>query len=785
VQLSSGTRIGAYDIVELLGAGGMGEVYLAEDRRLRRQVALKILPRELAADAERKRRFLQEAHAASILVHPHICVIYELGESQGLLYISMEHIEGETLSDRLRRGAMSIPEIVKLGTEIADGVDDAHAKGITHRDLKPANIMISARGHVKVLDFGLAKLRSDASLPDDDESTGFRSVAGTLMGTVPYMSPEQALGRDVGHRSDIFSLGVILYEMVTGRLPFSGATSAERIANIAHVTPESPSKLQPQTPAELERIILKCLEKDPDSRYQSARELEVDLRNVERRSGQPQRSRVPPSWRIAIVVIAAAVTIAVAMFVRSKLTEHRDVESLAVLPFINATQDASNDYLSDGISDTLINNLSQIPNLRVMARSTTFHYKAQTIDPMRVGKELGVSAILAGNVVSRGNLLRIQAELIRSADGSQIWGSQYSGQASDAASFQQRIAADVIRVIRGRLEAGAQQAKISKRGTEDPEAYRLYLKGEYARNRVTNDSLVTAAQLFQQSIDRDPKFALAYVGLADTYLSFESYVDRMSTDSLPRARAAAMKALEIDDTMAEAYASLAMVHFNSWEWEEAEKNFKRSIELNPNYGQANADYATFLVSMSRIPEALEQAKVAQQLEPLSPVINSETAGVKLIAGQVDEGIADLQRILEVEPNMSLAHQWLAFAYLRKKNFDAAIEETQKEIQTSGNTTLAIANSAYIYHAAGRPQEAKMAADEVIRRVVFTPPLDMACAYLAMGDRDAAFQWLERGIIDHSGTMNYITWPPWFDDVQNDPRYAALLKRMRLKKYNRG
>jgi serine/threonine protein kinase/Tfp pilus assembly protein PilF len=767
-----GTSIIHYEIQRKLGSGGMGDVYLAEDRNLRRPVALKILPKEFASDAQRKQRFMQEAHAASILGHPNISVIHEIGEADGLLYISMEYVEGETLADRLKRGPLSTTtEIVDIGVQIADAIDAAHAKGITHRDLKPANVMITPRGHVKVLDFGLAKLRGDDRPLTDEVSTAALSTPGMIMGTVPYMSPEQALGRSVDHRTDIFSLGVILYEMTTGRLPFSGQTSAERIANIAHVTPEPPRA------GALDPIIRKCLEKDPANRYQTARELEADLR----------KANVAPALSRRSMIIAAivAITIATVWLARWKLTQHTDVDSLAVLPFVNGTHDPSIDYLSDGISDTLINNLSQLPKLRVMARSTTFHYKGQTADPRKVGKELGVTAILAGDVVSRGNSLNIRAELIRSSDGSQIWGSQYSGQTSDAASFQQRLSADVIRVIRGRLEGGEQAAKMSKRGTVDPEAYQLYLKGQYARNRLTHQSILTAAQLFQQAIERDPNFALAHVGLADTYLNFEVYTGASPMENLPKARAAAMKALQIDDTMGEAYASLAMIQFNYWEWEEAEKNFKRSIALNSNYAQAHEWYATYLTTMSRLPEALQQIKIAQQLDPLSPVINSNAAAFKIYDGQIDAGMADLKRLVEIEPNMPLAHQWLAFGYLRKKQYNDAIAEVKKDIETSGNTTLAFANAAFIYHVAGRQDEARAAAEEVISRVGFTPPAEMAAAYISIGEHDKAFQWLERGFIDHSGTMTYITWPPWFDEVYQDPRFVSLLKRMGLKRYNAG
>ena len=785
MQVVPGTVVGAYEVVAPLGKGGMGEVYLATDHKLRRRVALKILPSEFSSDTQRKQRFLQEAHAASILVHPHICVIHDVGEAGGLLYISMEYIEGETLADRLGRETIDPVSIANIGAQVADAIDEAHAKGITHRDLKPANIMITSRGHAKVLDFGLAKLRSSDELGNPaEDTTDVKSMVGTLSGTLPYMSPEQALGHPVDHRSDIFSLGVILYEMATRRLPFSGSTPAERIANIVYAEAPSLSQRNPSTPAELERVIRKCLAKDPDDRYQSAHELELDLRNLEH--GRHREGRHPRRWRRTAAAIASAgIIIVAAVVIRSKLTGHSDVDSLAVLPFVNATHDPQIEYLSDGMSDTLIDNLSQLPKLRVMARSTTYRYKGQSLDVKRIGKDLGVNAILAGSVVEHGNALEIQAELVRTADGSRIWGSRYDGQASDAASFGQQITGDVIRAIRGRLEAGQQQAKISRRTTDDPEAYQLYLKGQYARNRATQQSLLEATQLFQRVIDRDPNFAPAYVGLADTYLSAQGYLDQITAETLPKARAAATKALELDNTMPEAFASLAWIQFNSWEWDEAEKNFRKSIELNPNYAQVHLRYAAYLTTLSRIPEALQQARLAQTLEPQSTSINSEAAGIKLVAGHWDEGMGDLRRVADIDPNMPLAHQWLSFGYLRKKQYDRAIEEAKKEIETSGHTTLSVANAAFIYHAAGRKAEATAAAEEVIRAAAFADELNMACAYISIDDFDTAFRWLDRGMLDRSGSMNYITWPPWFDNIHEDPRYRAILRRLGLRKYNGG
>ena len=760
-----GKTILHYNILRKLGSGGMGDVYLAEDTKLRRPVALKILPTEYSSDSQRKRRFLQEAHAASILTHPHICVIYEAGETDdGVLYIAMEYVEGTTLASRINGHPMAAAEIAGFGTQIADAIDEAHAKGIVHRDLKPANIMITSRGHVKVLDFGLAKVREEEEAGGDDVSTGVRSTPGMLVGTLPYMSPEQALGHPVDHRTDIFSLGVVLYEMATGRLPFGGSTASERITNIARTDPPA---LDRSVPAGLERVIRKCLEKDPDHRFQNAHDIDFS------RPAAP-RSAVLKTV-VAVTIVAALIAIGVIWFLSR--TPRNEIESLAVLPFTNATNNPDLEYLSDGIADTLINNLSRLPKLRVMARSTTFRYRGQNSDPQKIGRDLHVNALLTGEVRPHGNALDVSAELVRADDGSQIWGEHYDAPMTDALSLQNRITSDVTRVIRGRLSG--QQEVISKHGTDDNAAYELYLKGRYAWNKQTRESLETAKRRFQEAIDHDPHYALAYVGLADTYLAFITTEYTAEPEALPKAKAAATRALEIDDSVAEAYASLAMTQFNYWQWSDAEKNFRRSLELNPNYATAHDWYSQYLVTRGRMADALEQIRRAQQLDPLSSLIGADAGAVEAMNGNITTAIQGLEQVVKLDPGLPLAHQWLGFAYSLAGRQNDYVAEMEKAM-ASQPSDLANANLAFALHKAGRSAAAEAQKVIVRRNEPGIEPMSVAGAYMAIDDKDHAIEWLAKGVDRHTGTMTYITWPPWFDDIQHDPRYEHLLQRMGLR-----
>ena len=579
------------------------KVYLAEDTNLGRPVALKILPTDVAHDRERLRRFLQEARAAAALHHPNVAHIYEIGEFNGINFIAMEYVGGQTLDAKINHHPLDVGEVIEIGIEIADALAEAHAKGITHRDIKPTNIMLTPRSEVKVLDFGLARVTTVAGAElqraASDVSTQIKTKPGMVMGTVQYMSPEQAMGREVDHRSDIFSLGVVVYEMVTGRLPFSGETATEIIDRIAHAQPEAIARFNYSVSTELEHIIRKCLEKDKGRRYQSARELLVDLKNLQRDT-TANAGMAAPSRRK-----------------RSR----KSINSLAVLPLVNESADPNAEYLSDGITESIINSLAQLPQLRVMARSTVFRYKGREVDPQEVGRDLNVRAVLAGRVLRLGDRLIVKIELVDTTDGAQLWGEHYNRSPSNILAVQEEIAIKISEKLQVKLTA-QEQKRVIKRYTENTEAYEAYLKGRYYWNKRTVEDFKKGIEYFQQAIEKDPSYALAYAGLADSYILLATYNFLPPTEAIPKARAAAMRALDIDSKLAEAHVSLATIEGeNEWNWSAAEKEFKQALKINPNYATAHQWYGEYLAVMGRFEEALAEINRAHQLDPLSLAVN--------------------------------------------------------------------------------------------------------------------------------------------------------------------
>jgi serine/threonine protein kinase/tetratricopeptide (TPR) repeat protein len=834
-----GTTISHYRIIEKLGAGGMGVVYRAEDLVLRRTVALKFLSPEIVADEERRARFQREARLAAALNHPNTCTVYEVGQVEaidrglaaddplvpiGTPFIAMELVEGETLAARLARsGRLRTREVLDLAVQAAAGLAEAHVHRIVHRDLKPQNVMVTPAGRVKILDFGLAKPiaaigRSETVLTTIDMiSADLGEGSGVVVGTVAYMSPEQALGKPVGPRSDVFAFGTMLYELVAGRRPFRGDTPTAIVAKILEAEPAPLSAAAADVPPALMQIIQRCLQKRPEDRYQDAHDLAADLNEVRRRvsTGFPTSPAAPRLSSPAVDLTAPArpgratatpeststmlrsrsipsIAGAVALFLslaagwvfldNFKNFKGHVIDSLAVLPLINASGDEDGEYLCDGITDSLIDSLSRLPGLRVMARSTVFSYKGKQVDPRKAGREMAVRAVFTGRMTHRNDTLSLGTELVNVADGSRLWGDQYNQKFSEVLALQPEIARQISEKLRLKL-TGAQQQQLTKHYTENTEAYKLYLKGRYYPvNLYTADGFRKGIAYLNQAVALDPAYALAYAGLAATYYD-ASGAYLQPKDAMPKAKAAALNALQLDDTLAEAHNALAQVQAQyEWDWTEAGKHYRRALELSPSLAPAHLYYGAYLAHRGRLADGIEEITRARQLDPLTPLTGTYLALYYYAARQYDDAVSQCRKIIDMDPKFPLIHSVLGLVYEEQGLLTEALAEFNEAKRLDPQQPFTFGYLGHAYAMLGQRHKAQEMIEEIKQRANGSYNLDpfaVAIIYIGLKEKDQAFAWLEQAYQERSESLLWYKDTPLLDSLRSDPRLTDLMRRMNL------
>ena len=783
-----------YRIVEKVGEGGMGVVYRAHDSRLNRDVALKFLPAELLNNENARALLIREARTASALNHPNICTIYDVGEQDGQSYIVMEFVKGRSLTEQIPENGLPADTAIRYGEQIADAMAHAHEHGVIHRDLKSPNVVITGAGRVKVLDFGLAKHMTPGEISLKTQSISTLTSDGAIVGTMHYMAPELFRGESADARSDIWALGVILYEMANGKRPFRGKTSYELSSVILH---EDPPRLADNVPMGLRAVTEHCLAKDPQQRYQHASEVRAALEALRTNSAMIPASAIQPPpaaprsrFRSAMLASAAVLALLVITALAWKLIEIKwrgsaavsaaSIHSLAVLPLENLTGDPKQDYFADGMGDSLTTELSQIKKLRVISRSSVMQYKGKNESPAQIAQELGVDALVEGSVLRSGDRVRISAALVQPQTGQNLWAKNYERPTTDILALQSDVARDIVTQIQIQLTQPEQERLVKTRSVI-PEAYDAYLQGRSEASKRTGESLGQAVTDFRRAIQIDPTYAPSYAALAETLVLYGDYSDVSSAKVLPEAEEAAQNALRLDPDLASAHSALGLVHAFELKLSNSLSEYQRAIELNPGDANAHHWYALALAETGQSEQSIAEIKLAEELDPRSLIINSNVAWCLYLAGKYDEAIAQAQKAILMDPSFAVAHGYLGQAYLEKGRYDEAFSELKKAIELSGGETSYEAELANAYAVAGKKEDARHLLEQVQQRAAqhYVSPYSLALIYTGLDQQDRALNELELAYDQRELRLLNLKMHPRFGSLRSNPRFKALIERIGL------